>query len=127
MIRSNSKEAIKRIRQYIIDNFDPEVYPEYNHIDTEAPGAWEAVKEAIKETVYQEKIQYDNRRLSTQAYFTEWAAGLPSLLDTCYYYNRSAVEDLAKILDNTEAEKARFTEPEAESRLTWLMYREIYK
>lgn len=127
MIRSNTKEAIRRIRKYILDNFDPEVYEEYSHIDTEAPEAWEQVKEAIKETVYKEKIQYDNRRLSNQAYFEEWAAGLPSLLDTCYFYNRSAVDDLAGILDNTEAEKARFTEPEAEKRLTWLMFREIYK
>lgn len=127
MIRSNSKEAIKKIRKYILDNFDPEVYEEYSHIDTEAPEAWEQVKEAIKETVYNEKIKHDKRRLSKQAYFTEWAAGLPSLLATCYFINRSAVDDLAAILEETEEEKNRFTEEQAEEKITWLMFREIYK
>ena len=35
------------------------------------------------------------------------AAGLPSVLDTCYFYNRSAVDDLGAILEETESEKAK--------------------
>lgn len=49
------------------------------------------------------------------------------ILDTCYYYNRSAVDDLGAILEETEEEKARFTEQEAEQLLTDLIYRELTK
>ena len=57
--------------------------------------------------------------------FESWAAGLPSILDTCYYYNRSAVDDLGAILEETEAEKEKFTESDAESLLSRLIYREL--
>ena len=57
--------------------------------------------------------------------FLDWCSGLPSVLDTCYYYNRSAVEDLAIILEETETEKSKFTENEAETRLTQLIYKTI--
>jgi hypothetical protein len=59
------------------------------------------------------------------AAFTDWCAGLPSVLDTCYYYNRSAVADLAAILEETPAEAERFTETQAEELLTALIYREL--
>ena len=135
MIRSNSKKAIQNIRNYIIDNFDPEAYGldeiikamEDNAAGIRNVDIWSMVKEQIKATVYAEKIQYDTRHMSRQQLFTEWCQGLPSLLDTCYYSNRSAVDDLAAILEETEEEKNRFTEEQAEEKITWLMFREIYK
>jgi len=53
---------------------------------------------------------------------------LSSIIDTCYYYNRSAVDDIAEILQQTEAEKAKYTdERKAEKFLSALIYREITK
>ena len=46
---------------------------------------------------------------------------------TGYYYNRSAVDDLAGILEETDAEKARYNEQDAEKLLTSLIYRELMK
>lgn len=57
--------------------------------------------------------------------FRDWAQGLPSALDTCYYYNRSAVDDLGTILEQTESEKSRYTEAEAENLLTIMIYCEL--
>ena len=41
---------------------------------------------------------------SEQQLFFDWCSGLPSVIDTCYFYNRSAVDDVAIILEETEAE-----------------------
>jgi hypothetical protein len=65
--------------------------------------------------------------MSLQDVFEEWASGLPSVLDTCYYYNRSAVDDLGAILEQTETEKAKYNEQESEKLLTYLIFREIKK
>ena len=52
---------------------------------------------------------------------------MPSILDTCYYYNRSAVYDLGAILEETAEEKARYNEAQAETLLTSLIYRELVR
>ena len=57
----------------------------------------------------------------------DWCSGLPGVLDTCYYYNRSAVDDLGAILEETDEERARYTEEQAEKMLTTLIYRELKK
>lgn len=140
MLKSNCKQARENIRAYIVDHFDGTNYePEFDYIDQAkkdtAQGIcnvdiFSIVAHAIATTFYDEKCRYDNRykagMLSRYELFEDWCAGLPSILDTCYYYNRSAVDDLAGILQETEAEKAKFSESEAEKRLTWLIYREIY-
>lgn len=140
MIKSNSKQAKQAIRNYIIDHFDVTNYsPDFDYItQAQADNAagrrnvdiFSMVAHAIAETFYSEKCRYDNRykagRISRFDLFADWCSGLPSILDICYYYNRSAVDDLAGILQETEAEKAKFSESEAEKRLTWLIYREIY-
>lgn len=123
MLKSNSKKAKENIKQYIIDNFTPE-----NYTDT-PPEDFDGIAKFILETFREEKYispedfrYYLNNEFEA---FADWCAGLPSLLDTCYYYNRSAVDDLAAILEESEEEKQRFTEREAETRLTTLIYREI--
>ena len=123
MLKSNSKKAKENIKQYIIDNFTPE-----NYTDT-PPEGFNKIAAFILDTFRSEKyncpedFQYYKR--NEFAAFADWCAGLPSVLDTCYYYNRSAVDDLAAILEESEKEKQRFTEGEAENLLTTLIYREI--
>ena len=59
--------------------------------------------------------------------FEDWARGLALGNLFCYYYNRSAVDDLGEIMEETEEEKAKYTEQEAEETLTRLIYREMEK
>lgn len=129
MIKSNSKKAVENIKRYVLEHFDPDNYDSGFWGTIEVPGINEFKKAAqfIYECFHNEKVKYDKRRMSEQALFFEWCSGLPSILDTCYYYNRSAVDDLAVILEETEAEKAKYTESQAEERLTYLIYREIKK
>ena len=117
-----TKKAIVNIRAYIMDNFTPENYT------GNPPKDFPGVAAFILDTFRKEKMSdFRYRDCNEFAAFTDWCSGLPSVLDTCYYYNRSAVEDLGAILEETAEEKARFSEPEAERRLTWLIYRELSK
>lgn len=130
MIRSTSKKAIENLRAYILDIFSPENYVGYS-IPTEddVPTEWNDVCKFILATFRDEKWwcqqDYQYYKGSEQAAFFDWCAGLPSVIDTCYYYNRSAADDLARILEETEEEKNKYSETEAEKMLTWLIYREL--
>ena len=127
MIRSNSKKAIQNIRAYITDNYNPDGY------DPEAPEAkattFEEIAACILADVKRVKgYEFNRCRCYTwQEAFADWAAGLPGLLDTCYYYNRSAVDDLAEILQETDSEKAKYSESQAEEKLSRLIFRELQK
>lgn len=123
MLRTNTKKARENIREYIINHFDPSNYTE------QAPESWPEIAAFILETFQAEKYysaEYMRiKNISEQRVFTEWCAGLPSVLDTCYFYNRSAVDDLGAILEENESEKARYSENDAEKLLTYLIYREL--
>ena len=125
MLKTNSKKARENIRDYIMDNFDAS-----NYTDT-PPETWEEIAPFILETFQTEKyysLEYMRKAgISEMQAFLDWAAGLPSVLDTCYYYNRSAVDDLGKILEETEEEKSRYSDSAACDLLTRLIYRELVR
>lgn len=121
MLKSNSKKAVENIRAYIVENFDPT-----NYQPEPVPETFAEIAAFILAEFRAEKTP-DNRRMTEQALFIEWAAGLPSVLDTCYYYNRSAVDDLGAILEESDSEKAKYSERDAETMLTRLIYRELVK
>lgn len=118
MLRTNSKQARENIKQYIVENFTPE-----NYTNKEITG-FENIARFILDVFKSEYYNVTGRYTQAEA-FKNWCSGLPSVLDTCYYYNRSAVEDLKKILDETDAEASKYTEQRAEELLTSLIYREL--
>ena len=122
MLKTTCKKALDNIRAYILDNTDVTGY------DFAEPKTFEEAAVIIW-TEFQTEKQYElcRPRTNIQECFIEWCAGLPSIIDTCYYYNRSAVNDLGELLEETEAEKAKYTESQAERMLTCLIYREISK
>ena len=124
MLRTNSKKANENIRAYIMDNFTPENYTDNPPKDFPEVAAF--ILDVFR-TEQKHILNGDYYRVIEFAAFTDWCQGLPAVLDTCYYYNRSAVDDLGRILEETAEEKARFTEEEAARRLTWLIYRELSK
>jgi hypothetical protein len=120
MIKSNSLKARENVRAYIMNHFDGCNY------DITTPETFQETAAIILDVFRSEKPAVGSyARMSEQARFIEWAAGLPSILDTCYYYNRSAVDDLGTVLEETETEKARYSETAAENLLTSLIYREL--
>lgn len=125
MLKTNSRKATENIRSYVIRGFTPEGYTD------NPPQNWNGIAAFILDTFRSEKYHspQDFRYYNGNEFaaFTDWCAGLASVLDTCYYYNRSAVDDLGAILEETDAEKARYTEAQAEQVLTTLIYRELKK
>lgn len=123
MLKTNSKKARENIREYITENFDGSNY------GIETPATFEGIARRIMGTFRAEKFSIESEKryyhYNEQAAFTDWCAGLPSILDTCYYYNRSAVDDLGAILEETEEEKKKYSEDDAEKMLTRLIYREL--
>lgn len=122
MLKTNSRKARENVRVYILDNFTPE-----NYTDTppqDFPGVAAFILDKFRK---EEPAEGGYSRMTETERFTNWAQGLPSILNTCYYYNRSAVDDLGEILEETESEKARYSEPQAESLLTCLIYRELLR
>ena len=125
MLRTNSKQARENIKKYIIDNFTPESYTE------NPPTEWYKIARYILETFRSEKYHtrgdYQYFRWNEFTAFADWCAGLPSLLDTCYFYNRSAVDDLGEILEQNAAEREKYAESDAEQLLTTLIYNELIR
>lgn len=126
MLKTNSKKAITHIKAYIFYHQNTE---EYYNIKT--PDSLEEIASLILDgfraevfTIPNQKRYFQNNEYNA---FVYWCSGLPSLIDTCYYYNRSAVDDLALILEESEQEKAKYSERDAEKLLTWLIYRELIK
>lgn len=127
MIKTNSKKAIENIKSYIMENYSADSYNE----DSEQAKAksFEEIAAVILKDVKRVKGADVNQysRYTWGDAFIDWAQGLPGLLDTCYYYNRSAADDLAGILEETEEEKARYEERAAEKMLSSLIFRELTK
>ena len=127
MLKTNSKKFKENLRKYILDNYCPDNY-------TNAPGEdadYATIKAFIANTFTSEKyhtkedFRYYKNRFEA---FEDWCAGLPSVLDTCYYYNRSACDDIALLLEESESERAKYGENErrAEHVITSLIYRELF-
>lgn len=119
MLKTNSKKARENVRAYIINHFSPEGYDFTGDVSD-----WETVARFIMSRFERAK---SGERGTRAELFADWCAGLPSVLDTCYYYNRSAVDDLGAILEETAEEKARYNENQAETMLTRLIYAELCK
>ncbi|MBQ6906224.1 MAG: hypothetical protein IJN75_04310 [Clostridia bacterium] len=125
MLKTNSKKARENTRNYIIEHFDATSYTET------PPTEWHEIAEFIyncfrseKYSIMQDFQYYKYNELHA---FIDWCQGLPSVLDTCYYYNRSAVNDLGAVLEETQSEKAKYSEDQAETLLTKLIYQELFK
>lgn len=128
MLRTNSKKAVENIRAYIIKHFDGENYNFSGDANDFHEVAAFIYKCFIDEKYKGAEGYYARRGYRMQDIFEEWAAGLPSVLDACYYYNRSAVDDLTEILEETESEKEKYNdERKAEKFLTALIWLQISK
>lgn len=120
MLKTNSKKALGNIRAYILENADSSNY------DGQVFANWKDAARFVYDCFRKEK-DGDNRQMREYDLFEDWASGLPSSFDFCYWYNRPALDDLGAILEETETEKARFSDDAACKLLTTLIYNQIKK
>ena len=118
MLRTNSKQAVQNLRAYIMDSWN---------LEAEDQGrTWEDTQKDIKNNFYLQAYssQYE-RKQNRQEAFKNWLAGLPKGLGD--FYLCQAVEDLGNILEETEAERDKYSEDQACNTLSYLIYREVYR
>ena len=126
MLKTNSRKAIENIRNYIMNDVEYISERSGYTIDTENTDevlayAWSIFKDEKKYEIEQ------NYHCANYAIFQDWASGLALGNLFCYWYNRPAVDDLGDILEETDEERSKYTESEAERVLTTLIYREMEK
>lgn len=142
MIRSNSKKAINNIRKYIINNTDFSGYTlkdcYFANLEDLKEGAgleiFPEIAKGLYDIFYIEYLKNNNSRVkySIQELFSDWCAGLPTVLDTCYYYNSDPIDIIANILEMTPEEKENYSKKHQDDLkncqyLDYLIFREITK
>lgn len=132
MLKCNSKEVKQKINNYIMESWTD--WAAENNLPVRNI---EEVKKQVLKIVFIEKLSfYDGGvdyalkhfyKNSFFEVFDEWMRGLNSVLDCSYIARCSAVDFVGALLEETETEKNRFTEEEAESLFTKLLYNNLIK
>lgn len=131
MRKTNSKEAIEAIKNAIIESYEAaEEY--YTYGGKEAKTNYNDICKDILKAFYSEKCELDNwyiaGRVSKQDLFIEWMSGLPGAFPvSCDIFLQSATDWVAKILNQTDSEKEKYTDFQAENLACKLLYRELQK
>ena len=134
MLKTNCKKAIDNIWAYLesyIDNINDEIIawnPEMEYLQR---GNRKALATVIYKEYLIEKRNNNNEwlagRVTDYELFEDWASGLAMCGIFDYWYSVPAIKTLGDILEETETERERFTESDAEKMLTRLIYREVTK
>ncbi len=131
MLRTNSKKAMENIRKEIRDAYEAaEEYFVYDgkEMKTDFPDICRDILGAFKSEKLDGNKIYQSGRVSKQEMFADWMAGLPTAFPVSDdIFLRSAVDFLGNILEETEEEKERFTDEQAEKLSCNLLYRELEK
>lgn len=122
MLKTNSKQAKENIRKFIIDNFTPENYT--NEPPTEFVDIAKFILDVFHSEKWNCKENYQYYGSESNA-FHDWCSGLCDLIGGEWYYKYSAIDMLGEILEETDAEKAKYTEAEAEKMIDYLIFREL--
>ena len=123
MLKTNSKQARENVKRYILDNFNSEYAEETVNPENFAEVAKAIYFEFFR--VIKNDYRYIKHNMSLQDLFEDWASGLPGIIDTCYYYNRSALKDVQNILEQSDEQAGKYSESQAEKLLSYLIYREV--
>ena len=130
-LKTNSKKAQDNLWEYILEDQDYlSERAEYDGIKIDFTDKSQ-VADFIYEIYQQEKPDSDvvmmACRIRNKDEFKSWAQGLALGGMFCYYYNISAVKLVGDILEETEEERNRFTESQAEEFMTTMIYEWVIK
>ena len=122
MIKSNSKQARENIKAFIIKNFNFEDNPTIEKDDFS-----QIAKRVLAS--FNNYISESDKNRNLAAVFYDYASGLPGTLsfDDIFLGCDAARDTLADILQESDAEKEKYTESDAEKFLVNLIYRELVR
>jgi hypothetical protein len=119
MLRTNSKKFRENLNAYVLDAMEETM--EELELKKSITNVYECLYNDFKRV---EGWQFNKRYCYRFDLFCEYMSGLPH--GFTYYYG-CAVETLGDLLEETEEEKNKFTQSQAEKRLSSLIYREMIK
>ena len=126
MLKTNSRKARENVKAYILSDIDYiKEYAAYygKSLDESNPDMILAYCFSIFQG--EKRVSSYDRSRPEYVVFKQWASGLACGQLFMYYYNKPAVDVLGAILEESESEKSRYTESQAEELLTRLIYREL--
>lgn len=115
MLRTNSRKAMENTFE------GREAKTDFNEICAD-------ILEMFRIEKLENNRYYIAGRASKSEMFMDWMQGLPTAFPVADdIFLRSAIDFLGNILEETEEEKARYTEDKAEKLACSLLYRELEK
>lgn len=120
MLRTNSKIVKNRIRNYVLNSINDEWGADYNGVISYAE-ARTLITDDFTARAYNSPWE---RRQNRQDAFVGFLQGLPYDF-TDYYNDRCAVDLLGDMLEETEEERNRYSEEQAEEMLSRMIFREF--
>lgn len=134
MLKTNSKKARENIRAYIIECSNCTHYDPATNVETQLTfDTFEGYAAFIWNDFKDRHMQGEQRRANLRYFgtwqecFLDWLHGLPGTLDPCEWlldYD-AAKNVLARLLEESDAERDKYTNDKAEHVLSYLIYREI--
>ncbi len=136
MLKTNCREVRNKLRKWLTDcynDLDCE-----NYCDYVENADFKYISKFILSNFISEYLGRNTEQIAKtlrfcggnyQRAFHQWCSGLPSTIDTAeYYYNGSALDFLADLLEENEYEKLKYTdEMKAEKLIDDLLYLELTK
>ena len=123
-LKIHSEKAVENTRRWIIEKgFNPE------YLDGEkAPETFEEIALAILADFERATANY-NYPVNRDSRFADWCQGLPGILDTGAWLLgcTAAIDFVGDLLEETEEEKARYTESQAERLAAALVLKALEK
>ena len=122
MLKTNSKKARDNVRKFILANTTTYYGDTFESVYKACKYLWDTFKQEYYDGVKRKTIN------SREYLFNEWVQGLPTghLFD--YYLSigaYNAITLLGNILEETEEERNKYSDDDACTLLTHLIYREI--
>lgn len=120
MLRTNSKEVIAKIREWINAGYDTEYGPDVETLPEKCKAIYADYMRVVGGEDYYKRYTYAEK-------IYEYCTKLPSIIPTEDFILHSAINFVGDILEETPAERERYTESDAENLACYLIFREIEK
>jgi len=121
MLKTNCKKVNDFVKAFIIAHYTPENY------SLEITDDFKKICQNIWDIFIRERGNEIKRFKTYQNLFIDYLQCLPSILDTDYYYSYSCNDFLGDLLEQTEKEKAKYTESQSEYLFSYLIFKQITK
>lgn len=127
-MKTTSKQVINNLKKYLVEGAVNCDYIEGDTFEQVAPQIAKAFNsEQLGTNIHGQSILDCYYKGNLFEAFEDWVQGLPSAINGEDIYLHTCVNTLGDILEESEQERAKFTEDQAEKKMVWLLFRTLKK